>query len=72
MEDRKRSLAAVTIILGVLVLVAVIIGIKFTGKKVVSPVPDEDVIKILFITPTPEVIASPTPTEEPTPTPKKK
>jgi hypothetical protein len=72
MEDRKRTLAAATIILGLVVFAAIIVGLRVTGKKVVSPVPDEDIIKILFITPTPEIVITPTVEPSPTPTPKKK
>ena len=52
MNDRARTLAAVTVIVGFLVLVAIIVGVVVSGKKIVSPVPDEGAIKIIFVTPT--------------------
>lgn len=54
MDDRRRTLAAITLIIGFLVLVAVVVGVLVSGKKIVSPVPEDDsAIKIIFITPTP-------------------
>lgn len=67
MDDRKRTLAAVTIIVAFLVLVAVVVGVLVTGNKVVSPVPDENAIKIIFISPTPQISPSPA-TVTPSPT----
>jgi len=74
MDDRKKTLAAITLIIGFLVLVAIIVGVLVSGRKTVSPVPeDENAIKIIFVTPTPtEPPASPTPTTKPTATPKPK
>ncbi len=64
MDDRRRTLAAITLIVGFLVLVAVVVGILVSAKKIVSPVPEDDsAIKIIFITPTPtQVPISVTPT----------
>jgi hypothetical protein len=53
MEDRTKTVAAVTILIGFVVLIIIVIGILFAGKKVVSPVPPEGSIKIIFISPTP-------------------
>jgi len=54
MDDRKRTLAAMTLIIGFLILVATIVGIVVSSKKIVSPVPEDDsAIKIIFVTPTP-------------------
>lgn len=54
MDDRRRTLAAMTLIVGFLILVAVIVGVLVSGKKIVSPVPeDNSAIKIIFISPTP-------------------
>lgn len=54
MEDRRRTLAAITVIIGLLVIVAVIVGIIVSGRNIVSPVPEDDsAIKIIFLTPTP-------------------
>lgn len=65
MDDRRRTLAAITLIVGFLVLVAVIVGVLVSGKKILSPVPeDSSAIKIIFITPTPTQVpisATPTP-----------
>jgi len=65
MDDRRRTLAAITLIVGFLILVAVIVGILVSGKKIVSPLPeDTSAIKIIFVTPNPTQIpipATPTP-----------
>jgi hypothetical protein len=53
MDDRRRTLAAITLIVGFLVLVAVIVGVLVSGKKILSPVPEDSAIKIIFVTPTP-------------------
>lgn len=52
MDDRRRTLAAITILVGFFVLVALVVGVLFSGKKILSPVPDESAIKIIFVTPT--------------------
>jgi ABC-type sugar transport system permease subunit len=64
MDDRRRTLAALTIIIGFLVLVAFIVGVLLNSKKVISPVPEDNAIKIIFISPTvvPVVSTAPTPT----------
>lgn len=66
MDDRRRTLAAITVIIGFLVLVALIVGVLVSGKKILSPVPEDDAIKIIFVSPT--QIATPTSTGTPTPT----
>jgi hypothetical protein len=53
MDDRRRTLAAIALIVGFLVLVAVIVGVLVSGKKILSPVPEDSAIKIIFVTPTP-------------------
>lgn len=54
MDDRRRTLATITVIIGFLVIVAVVVGIIVSGKKTISPVPeDTSAIKIIFVTPTP-------------------
>lgn len=64
MDDRRRTLAAITLIIGFLVIVAVIVGIIVSGKKTISPVPeDTSAIKIIFVTPTFTPI--PTPAKKP-------
>lgn len=68
MDDRKRTLAAITVIIGFLVLVALVVGVLVSSKKILSPVPEDDAIKIIFVTPTP--IPDPTKTTTPTFTPK--
>ncbi len=52
MDDRRKTVAALTIIIGIIVFVVVIIGIVVSGRKVVSPVPDEGAIRVIFISPT--------------------
>jgi ABC-type sugar transport system permease subunit len=65
MEEKTKTVAAVTILIGFVVVVLVVIGIVLSGKKVVSPVPPEGSIKIIFITPTmiPVATTSATPTK---------
>lgn len=74
MDDRRKTIAATTIIVGVGALILIVIGVALAGNKTVSPVPDEGAIKIIFVSPTPVVIASPsaslTPTKVATPTKK--
>ena len=76
MDDRRRTLAAITLIIGFLVIVAVVVGIIVSGKKTVSPVPEDDsAIKIIFLTPTPTPFPegiTPTPPAGGTPVPTKK
>ena len=73
MDDRQKTIAALTIIASVCVLVIIIIGILISGKKVISPVPDEGAIKVIFISPTMvPVVAEETPTPESTIAPTKK
>lgn len=73
--DRRRTLAAITLIVGFLVLIAVIVGVLVSGKKILSPVPEEGAIKIIFVTPTPTqtpISTTGTPTATPKPTAKPK
>lgn len=80
MDDRKKTLAAISVIVGFLLLVALIVGVLVSGKKILSPVPEDDAIKIIFVSPTaivsPALTATPTPslktTGTKTPTPTKK
>lgn len=76
MDDRNRTLAAVTVIVGILVLVALIVGVLVSGKKVLSPVPDDNAIRIIFVSPSPLPTLSQTPSGTPSvsgkPTPTKK
>ena len=73
MDDRRRTLAAITLIVGFLVLVAVVVGILVSGRKILSPVPEDDsAIKIIFVTPTPTqapITVTPSVTLKATPTP---
>lgn len=68
MDDRRRTLAAISVIVGFLLLVAIVVGVLISGKKILSPVPEDDAIKIIFVSPT-EVV-TPTPSATPTPSPK--
>lgn len=52
MDDRRRTLVAVALIVGVLVIVAVFAGTMMTRTSIVSPLPQESAIKIIFNTPT--------------------
>lgn len=58
MEDRKKTMAAVTIIIVILVFLVIGVTLLLSGKKVISPVPDEGAIKIIFVTPTPSIMVS--------------
>lgn len=60
MDDRRRTLAAITVLVGIVVLAIVIIGVVLSARRVVSPVPEDDAIKIIFISPTP-IKSGPTP-----------
>lgn len=53
MEERTKTIAAISILIGVAALILIIVGVVITGKKVVSPIPAEGAIKIIFITPAP-------------------
>ena len=53
MEERTKTIAAISILVGIAALILIIIGVVITGKKVVSPLPAESAIKVIFITPTP-------------------
>lgn len=71
MDDRRRTLAAITLIVGFFILVAIIAGIAVSSKKTISPVPeDNSAIKIIFVTPTPTAPPTPKATVEVTPTSK--
>jgi cell division protein FtsX len=71
MDDRRRTLAAITVIVIVLILVSVLVGILVSGKKVLSPVPEDNAIKIIFVSPsivpvaTSTIIVTPLPTKKP-------
>ena len=52
MDDRRKTVAALTIIVGAVVLVVVIIGIVVSGNRVISPVPEESGIRVIFLSPT--------------------
>lgn len=54
MEDRSKTLAAIAIIVGFLVFVVIVIGMVLNRKNLVSPIPEESVIKIIFVSPTPQ------------------
>ena len=51
MDDRRRTLAAITVIIGILVLVSIVVGMLVSGKKILSPVPEDNAIKIIFVSP---------------------
>jgi hypothetical protein len=68
MDDRSKTLAALTVIVGSVVLIVVVIGVVLSGKKVISPVPEESAIRIIFVSPSPSAVPStvltPTPTKK--------
>lgn len=67
MEERTKTIAAIAILVGIAALILIIIGVVVTGKKVVSPIPENGAIKIIFITPAPSI---PLPTATLSATPK--
>jgi len=71
MDDRKRTLAAITVIIGILVLISIVVGVLVSGKKVLSPVPEDNAIKIIFVSPSTIPVVTSTPQLSPTPTKKK-
>jgi hypothetical protein len=52
MDDRTKTIAATGIIISFFLFVVIIVVVMLTGKKVLSPVPEEGAIKIIFLTPT--------------------
>ena len=52
MDERSRTLARLTVIVGFLLLVVIVVGALIGTKRIISPVPDEGAIKIIFISPT--------------------
>lgn len=55
MDERKKTLAAVTVLVGIIIFIIIIIGVIVSSRNVVSPIPDEQVLRVIFITPTPEL-----------------
>jgi len=72
MDDRRKTLTAITIIIGFFVFVIMVVGVVISRKKIISPVPEDNAIKIIFITPTPTASASPSATPKATPSTTKK
>ncbi len=73
MDDRRKTLTAVAIIIGFFVLVIVVVGVLISRKTIISPVPEDNAIKIIFISATPSPIPiSPSITPAPTVIPTKK
>jgi hypothetical protein len=58
MDDRRRTLAAITVLIGFLVLVSIIVGVIVNSKKVISPVPEDNAIKIIFVSPVETPVAT--------------
>ncbi len=70
MDDRRKTVAAITLIVVFTFLVVLIAGIVLTRKKsIVSPVPEEGAIRIIFVSPTttplPSTAVTPSPTTKP-------
>ncbi|MCL4359633.1 hypothetical protein M1555_00045 [Patescibacteria group bacterium] len=62
MREKQRTLAAVTIIAGFIILIVIVVGSLLSGGKIVSPVPEDTAtIRVIFLTPTPAAspVASP-------------
>jgi hypothetical protein len=53
MDGRNRSLAGVTLIFVFFIVVIIVAGAIMNAKRVISPVPEDNAIKIIFISPTP-------------------
>ena len=58
MDRKNRSLARLTILVGIVLLILVVVGIVVTNRKVVSPVPEDTGIKIIILSPTPSLPSS--------------
>lgn len=82
MDDRRKTVAAISLIVFAFLSLAVLAAFSILRKtSVVSPIPEEGAIRIIFVsptaTPTPSPLATPTPlpkpkataTPKPTPTP---
>jgi hypothetical protein len=52
-SDRRKTLMAITIIIAFFILIMITVGLWIAGKGVISPVPPDNAIKIIFISPTP-------------------
>jgi hypothetical protein len=52
MDDRRKTLAMLTVLVAIFILVIIVAGMIFSSRRVISPVPDDNAIKIIFITPT--------------------
>ena len=63
MNDRTKTVAAVVILVGFVVVILLVIGVLASSRKVVSPIPTDGAIKIIFVSPTdiPTVTATITP-----------
>lgn len=59
MDNRKRIFAATTVFITFLLLIIIFIGAFISRSSVVSPVQEEGVIRILFISPTGDPVATP-------------
>lgn len=70
MEERRKTVAALTVLAGITLLVALIVGFIASSKKTVSPIPEEGAIRVIFISPT--IIPAVTNTPIVTPTGTKK
>ncbi|MEK7543279.1 MAG: hypothetical protein AAB557_00260 [Patescibacteria group bacterium] len=75
MDDQKKTIAAITLIVVFVCFVALLVGFLVSRKKsIVSPVPEEGAIRIIFVSPTvtppPASLPSTSPTSTPKPTPK--
>lgn len=73
MDDRRKTVAAITLIVAFISFIVLIGGILLARKKpVVSPVPEEGAIRIIFVSPTttPPAKQDLAPPETPTPKPK--
>lgn len=52
MDDRRKTLAVLTVLVAIFILVIIVVGMILTSRRVISPVPDDNAIKIIFVTPT--------------------
>ena len=52
MDDHRRTLATLTVLSAVFVLAIVVVGMILSSRRVLSPVPEDNAIKIIFATPT--------------------
>jgi hypothetical protein len=65
MNEKRGTMPAVFLLAGVIAAVIFIINLIIGTQRIVSPVPDEGAIKIIYLTPVPTVGTTATPETKP-------